>query len=455
MRLVNVTIAMVVLLILAAVYWYAMRPLPKTSGEITAPVSAAADVKRDGRGIPHIEAATWQDAIFLQGYVTAQDRLWQMDVLRRFAAGELAEVFGPPAVREDEHARRMRMRPIAEADAAHLSPEERALLVEYARGVNYFIETHRGQYSLEFSLPGHAYDPRPWTITDSILVGLVMFRDLTDSAAQDLERGELLATVKDPAKFRVLFPPVQGGQLSPGSNAWAVSGAHTADGKPMVANDPHLSYGIPGTWHLVHLKAPGLNVSGGALPGVPGVITGHNAQVAWGVTNLQSDVLDIYIEQIDDQTGRYLYQGHTEQAQLDTQTIAVRGGKPVTVNTWVTRHGPVLAASKGRGYSMKWSASEGFGFPFWAIDRAQNWNDFRTALSTFWGPAQNFVFGDGAGNIGYQAAGRVPIRRGFDSNIPLDGSSGNYEWAGYIPFEQMPSAYNPRSGIVATANQNP
>jgi penicillin G amidase len=454
-RLVNVAIAIVVLVMVAAIYWYAIRPLPKTSGEIAAPLSAAADVKRDGRGVPHIEAATWQDAIFLQGYVTAQDRLWQMDVLRRFAAGELAEVFGPAAVREDEHARRMRMRPIAEADAAHLSPEERELLVEYARGVNHFIDMHRGGYSLEFSLPGHAYDPRPWTITDSILVGLVMFRDLTDSAAQDLERGELLAAAKDPAKLRILFPPVQGGRLSPGSNAWAVSGAHTADGKPMVANDPHLSYGIPGTWHLVHLKAPGVNVSGGALPGVPGVITGHNSQIAWGVTNLQADVLDIYIEQIDEQTGRYLYQGHTEQAQLDTQTIAVRGGKPVTVNTWITRHGPVIAALKGRGYSMKWSAAEGFSFPFWMIDRARNWNDFRAALSTFWGPAQNFVFGDRAGNIGYQAAGRVPIRKGFDSNIPLDGTSGNYEWSGYIPFEQMPSVYNPPSGIVATANQNP
>lgn len=455
MRVVNVCIATVVVIIFAAIYWYAMRPLPKTSGQIAAPINAAADVKRDARGVPHIEAASWQDAVFLQGYVTAQDRLWQMDVLRRFAAGDLAEVFGPAAVREDEHARRMRMRAIAEADVARLTPDVRALFVEYARGVNYFIDTHQGDYSLEFSLPGHSYDPRPWTLTDSILIGLVMFRDLTDSAAQDLERGELLALSKDPAKMRTLFPPVQGGQLSPGSNAWAVSGAHTADGKPMVANDPHLSYGIPGTWHLIHLKAPGLDVSGGALPGVPGVITGHNGQIAWGVTNMQSDVLDIYIEQMDDRTGRYLYQGHTEQAQLDTQTIGVRGGRPVAVNTWITRHGPVIAAGKGRGYSMKWSAAEGFSYPFWAIDHARNWSDFRAALSTFWGPAQNFVFGDRAGNIGYQAAGALPIRNGFDSNVPLDGSSGKYEWAGYIPFDQLPSVYNPPSGIIATANQNP
>jgi penicillin amidase len=454
-RVFNVCIAAVVVVILAAIYWYAMRPLPKTSGQISAPINAAAEVKRDARGIPHIVAASWQDAIFLQGFVTAQDRLWQMDVLRRFGGGELAEVFGTAAVHEDEHARRMRMRAIAEADVARLTPEERSVFVEYARGVNYFIDTHRGGYSLEFSLPGHSYDPRPWTLADSVLIGLVMFRDLTDSSAQDLERGELFATTKDPSKLQLLYPPVQGARVSPGSNAWAVSGAHTIDGKPMVANDPHLSYGIPPTWHLVHLQAPGLDVSGGALPGVPGVITGHNSQIAWGVTNLQSDVMDIYIEQMDDRTGRYVFEGHTEQAQLDTQMIGVRGGKPVTLNTWVTRHGPVIGAGNGRGYSMKWSAAEGFSFPFFAIDRARNWNEFRAALSTFWGPAQNFVYGDRAGNIGYQAAGRVPIRNGFDGNVPLDGSSGKFEWAGYIPFEQMPSVFNPPSGMIATANQNP
>ena len=454
-RLINVSIATVVLLIAAAIYWYAMRPLPKTSGEISAPVSADAYVKRDARGIPHVEAASWQDALFLQGYVTAQDRLWQMDVLRRFASGELAEVFGPAALHEDERARRMRMRAIAQTDLERLSAADRGPFIEYARGVNCFIDTHRGDYSLEFALPGHAYDPRPWTVVDSILVGLVMYRDLTDSATSDLERGELLATTSDPVKAKLLFPAVQGGDLSPGSNAWAISGAHTADGKPMVANDPHLAYGIPGTWHLVHLKAPGLDVSGAALPGVPGVITGHNAQIAWGVTNLQSDVLDIYMEQIDNRTGQYLYQGHLEQAQLDSQLINVRGSKPIRLDTWVTRHGPVIAALKNRGYSVRWSAAEGFSFPFWTIDHAQNWSDFRSALSTFWGPAQNFVYGDRAGNIGYQAAGRVPIRRGFDGNVPLDGASGSYEWAGYIPFAQMPTVYNPPSGLVATANQNP
>ena len=454
MRIVNLSIAAVLLLVLAAVYWLAVRPLPKISGEIVAPVSAAATVRRDARGIPHIEAASWQDAIFLQGYVTAQDRLWQMDTLRRFGGGTLSEVFGPGPLAADRLSRSMRMQAIAEADVAHLAEDERAVLAEYARGINFFIDTHHGNYSLEFSLPGHSYAPRPWTLADSVLVSLVMFRDLTNSMDLEFAKGTMFALHADPAKMNILFPAMQGQYVRPGSNAWAVSGAHTADGKPMLANDPHLAYGIPGTWHLVHLKAPGLNVSGAALPGIPCVISGHNEQIAWGVTNLQTDVLDIYGERLDEKTGRYLFEGKLEQAQLDRQVIRVRDAKPVTLEVWVTRHGPVVLHEGQQSFSMRWSAAEGFGFPLLKLDRAHDWNEFRTALSDFWGPAQNFVYADRSGNIGYQAAGRVPIRPNFDGGVPVDGTSGRFEWDGYIPYEQMPNIYNPASGIVATANQN-
>jgi penicillin G amidase len=454
-RIINVSIAIVVVLVLAAVYWLAVRPLPITVGEVVAPISAPAVIKRDARGVPHIEAASWQDAIFLQGFVTAQDRLWQMDSLRRYGAGELAEVFGASALPLDERSRRMRMRVIADANVRLLTPENRAVLIEYARGVNYFIDTHRGNYSLEFSLPGHSYTPRPWTLSDSMLIGLVMFRDLTDDTVVEFDKGALLDGGANPAKVKVLFPAVHGQYASPGSNAWAVSGAHAADGKPMASNDPHLAYGIPGTWHLVHLKAPGLNVSGAALPGLPCAITGHNQQIAWGVTNLGADVMDLYAEQLDERTGRYIYQGKPAQAELDRETIAVRDAKPVQVDIWVTRHGPVVRVANGKSYTMRWSAAEGFGFPFFKIDRASNWKDFRAAIGAFWGPGQNFVYADAAGNIGYQASGAVPIRRDFDGGIPLDGASGKFEWDGYIPFEQLPRLFNPASGIVATANQNP
>jgi len=455
LRILNVVIALVVVLIAIAVYWYAFRPLPKISGEMTAPIQAAGVIRRDARGVPHIEASNLDDTLFLQGFATAQDRLWQMDSLRRFGSGELAEVFGPAARPTDEKSRRMRMRAIAESNVQRLRPADRAEMVAYARGINFYIETHRGNYPLEFSLPGHQYDPRPWTLTDSMLIGLVMTRNLTDSSEFEFNKGTLLLQGADPARLRTIFPATQGGSLSPGSNAWAVNGAHTVTGKPITANDPHLAYGIPGTWHLVHLKAPGLNVSGAALPGVPGVITGHNEQIAWGVTNLEGDVMDLYEEQLDARTGRYIYQGKAEQAKLDREVIGVRGERPVELDVWVTRHGPVVAYGNGRSYSMRWSAAEGFGFPFLDIDRAQNWEQFRAALRSFWCPGQNFIYADRAGNIGYQGTGSFPIRRDFSGDVPLDGASGKFEWDGYIPFDQLPSVYNPASGIVATANQIP
>ena len=453
-RIVNISVAVLVILFAACVYWFTIRPLPQTSGELAAPIANAATVRRDARGVPHIEAASVKDVVFLQGYVTAQDRLWQMDILRRYAAGELAELLGPEAVPTDQKSRLLRLRAIAEMNVDRLAAEDRAVLVEYARGVNYFIDTHRGNYPLEFSIPGHSYDPRSWTLTDTMLVGLLMFRDLTDSLATDNAKGELAALGVDPVKFHALFPAAAGGAVSPGSNAWAVSGAHTASGQPMVANDPHLRYSVPGTWYLVHLKAPGINVTGASLPGIPCVITGHNENIAWGVTNLQTDVLDVYQEQLDVNTGRYLFQGKPEQAQADHQSIGVRGGKAVPLNIWVTRHGPVFTEN-GKSYSIRWAAAEGFGFPFLQLNQAKNWSDFRAALAPYWGPAQNFVYGDRQGNIGYQAAGRVPIRKNFDGDVPLDGASGQFEWDGYIPYEQMPSLYNPPSGIIATANKNP
>lgn len=454
-RVANVAVALFVILLAIAVYWFAFRPLPQTSGEFAAPLSGPATVKRDARGIPHIQASSWQDAIFLQGYVTAQDRLWQMDVLRRFAKGELAEVFGPDALKADQEARRMQMREIAESQALTLRPADRALLVAFARGVNFFIDTHRGDYPLEFALPGRAYDPRPWTLSDSLAVGLVMFRDLTDTAKFEFDKGFFLNSSRNLSHAKTLFPASQGQYVSPGSNAWAVSGAHAVSGKPLLANDPHLAYGIPPTWYLLQLQAPGLDVSGASLPGLPAVITGHNDHIAWGVTNVQGDVMDLYQEQLDPRSGRYVFAGQLLQARLDRQVIGVKGAKPVALDIWVTRHGPILLQAGGKPYAMRWSAADGFAFPFFDVDRARNWTEFRGALRDFWGPGQNFIYADVAGNIGYQATGRFPIRRGFDGDVPLDGASGSFEWAGYIPFEQLPSFLNPPSGVVATANQNP
>lgn len=452
-RFLNIALLIVLLAAASAIYWYAWRPLPQTSGAISAPLAQRATVVRDALGVPHISAATVEDALFLQGYVTAQDRLWQMDTLRRLAAGRLSEIVGPGALESDREARRLRMDRLAEMHASRLSPSDRAVFAAYARGVNYFIETHRGRLPLEFTLLG--YDPRPWRIQDSVLISLRMFRDLTTTWRDKLVKSAMLEG-GDPAKVDLLFSSRGGGSIQPGSNAWVLAGSRTVTGRPLLANDPHLMYSIPGIWYMVHLRAPGLNVAGAALPGVPSVILGHNDRIAWGVTNLGFDVQDFYIEKIDRGTGRYSFRGQTEQARLERELIPVKGGRPVDFVQWVTRHGPVLA-DRGRALALRWTAAEptGFAFPLLDLDRARDWGEFLAALARYPGPAQNFVYADTAGNIGYHAAGLLPIRRNYDGGVPVDGSSGEYEWDGYIPFQQLPQAYNPASGVIVTANQNP
>ena len=407
-------------------------------------------------GVPHIEASSWQDAIFLQGYVTAQDRLWQMDGLRRFSAGELAEIFGPALVATDERSTKNANTGDCGSRCASSQSTLSVTVLASMRAESITSSTHiEGNYSLEFSLPGHAYDPRPWSVTDSVLVGLAMFRDLTDSSRFELSKGKLLA-IADPAKAKLLFPAIEGQFVSVGSNAWAVSGAHTADGKPMAANDPHLAYGIPGTWHLVHLKAPGLNVSGAALPGVPCVITGHNEQIAWGVTNLSADVLDLYAEQMDERTGRYLFRGNIEQAQARPPDDSGEGrqagsGGYLGDATWAGDC-DLKAARPTACDGARWMALA-----------------FRSSTSTERRIGSSFerrsaAIGD-RGRISFTRTERgisdIKRQGGCQSGVALmetcrlDGASGSSEWDGYIPFEQMPSVYNPASGIIASANQNP
>ncbi len=454
MKVLNASIAIFVLLILLAVYHYAYRPLPRTSGSIVAPVSATARVIHDERGVPHIEAATWQDAIFLQGYVTAQDRLWQMDALRRLAAGELSEIIGPATLQLDRQSRSLRLRRLAAEHYKNLPPADKQALDIYARGVNFYIQRRRDRLPLEFHLLG--YQPRPWAPADSVLCSLQMFVTLTTTWRDELQKQSMMAA-GDPAKVNQLFPVRTGREYQPGSNAWVVSGAHSVTGKPILANDPHLDYSIPATWYQVHLKAAGLDVIGVSLPGIPAVIIGHNRHIAWGVTNLGYDVQDLYAEKIDPKTGRYEFEGRQEQAILERELIPVRGAKPVIFQQWITRHGPLFLHDGKRYVSLRWTAAESnlFQFPFLDIDRASNWTEFTAALERFPGPAQNFVYADTDGNIGYHATGKLPVRPNFDGDLILDGSSGKFEWQGYIPFSQLPSFYNPSGGIIVTANQNP
>jgi penicillin G amidase len=444
---------------LAAVYWYGWRSLPETSGETSAPISANGTITRDNLGVPHVQAASWEDAIFLQGYAMAQDRLWQMDALRRRAAGELAEVAGRVALPSDEESRRFRLRRLAEQHEKTLTPEERAVFSAFARGVNHYISTHRDRLPPEFAIL--RYEPRPWTVRDSILAGLEMYRFLGAGWRNEILKQRMIAR-GDRAKVDFLFPPQNSGEAQPGSNAWVISGARSVTGKPILANDPHLEYSLPSPWYLVHLEAPGLNVTGGSIVGLPAVIIGHNEHIAWGMTNLEFDVQDLYREQIDMRSGRYVSQGTIQQAVSEQEAIAIKGDAPNNILTWVTRHGPVFASETApngqvQTYAVHWTAAEpqGLTYPFLEINRASNWQDFKNAIGRYAGPGQNFVYADADGNIGYHAAGHIPIRKGCIGDVPSDGASGECEWDGYVSFENLPQEYNPPSGIIATANQNP
>jgi penicillin amidase len=291
---------------------------------------------------------------------------------------------------------------------------------------------------------------------DTILIGLHMYRDLTTTWKDEILKRDMLAAGDRP-KVDFLFPPRSGSELQPGSNAWAISGAHTATGKPLLCNDMHLEYSIPGIWYLVHLKAPGLNVSGVSLPGAPAVIVGHNQRIAWGVTNLHFDVQDLYIENFDASTGRYLYRGQWEQARLEREVIVVKGAPAVEFPIWITRHGPLYFNDSRQHLALRWAAAVpgSFQFPFPEIDKAANWQEFTRALARFPGPAQNFVYADVDGNIGYHATGHLPVRKTYTGDVPVDGSSGENEWQGFIPFDELPSFYNPSGGVIVTANQNP
>ncbi len=551
-------ISLLILLLLIIVggggwlYWRVRASLPQLEGAIqVAGLSAPVEVLRDARGVPHLRASSLQDLFFAQGYVTAQDRLWQMDLSRRLAEGELSEVFGERTLRLDLENRTLGFRQVSQRALAELSPEARAPLTAYANGVNAFIASHRDRLPIEFLLLH--YQPRPWSESDSLGVALNLLKTLNTTWRTDLMRerigaklgpelsadlfpdhspldvpvAELSATParvpKKPASpsadgsfrgvpqarddeesrtsvtFRARFlaeftlsgqreihlprlraqddseglgmtrevdDPTLGALLSAGdnsdaglgSNNWVVSGAHTQSGKPLLANDPHLGHSVPSVWYMIHLKAPGLNVSGGSLLGSPLVIIGHNERIAWGMTNTGPDVQDLYVESFDSAApNRYLHNGAWVEAEVRDEVIKIRRKQDYRFIVKVTRHGPIISHAGNRDLALRWTALEPHALSAMfnglsKIGLAQNWEQFTTALRDYTGPMQNFVYADRDGNIGYYAAAWVPIRKHGTGAVPMPGSADDYDWTGYIPFEELPHSYNPASGMIATAN---
>jgi penicillin G amidase len=467
---------------------------------------AEVTVRRDARAIPYIEAANDADLYFMQGWTTASDRLWQMDLMRRLARGETAEIFGQQTVEEDKRWRRFGFTQIADESLGRLTPELRAALENYARGVNAYIATLDDK-TLPVEFRVLQYKPRPWTPADTIVMGKILADALSTTWRNDLMRASLAGISKekladitnqvtpydvvlfgkdDPAKpaAGISQVPIDDAVLAAAdredeirrrslemvglfaeglaaSNNWVISGKRTADGKPILANDPHLAPTAPGIWYLTHLSTPTMRVSGVTFPGVPGIVLGHNGDIAWGATNVGPDVQDLYLETFNDK-GEVKTPTGWEPAKVIHNEIKVRTSalKPdtnvINYDVTVTRNGPIVLDEGGKRYALKWTARDTSNSEFEAffqLNRARNWDNFKTALSTYGGAAQNFVYADTKGNIGWYAAGRIPIRKTGDGSIPYDGSTNDGEWTGYIPFGELPNLYNPPEGIIVTANQ--
>jgi penicillin G amidase len=572
LRIVVITLAslamLLVLAVVAFLFWLHMATvgaLPALDGDVhLAGLSAPVTVSRDAHGVPHIDAASQDDLFTAQGYVTAQDRLWQMDAFRRNSLGELAEIMGPPLLRHDEAQRLLLIRPVAERIAAKMTPDDRRYIEDYTRGVNLYIAQCQRNNTLPIEFRLLHYQPRPWTVVDSVSVILMMVEELDSHSWAKYGRMRIAAKLSNPQLESDLYPvgswrdhpptgidvdltaphpelqqPTgdddesmqtasglpqisvapslsqfhrdQGGKPQPstvtpslsqfhrdkggkpqpstvapgpvfgtwegtdststailrllglptsygcayGSNNWVIAGSHTASGKPLLSNDMHLAPSVPSIWYMADLRAPGYHAAGVTLPGVPFVVAGHNDHVAWGFTALMADVQDLYIEKLD---GKGNYQGLDAQwhpLTVDHETIHLRFGKDVTLNVQSTAHGPLmnrLLAPEDPPIALRWTIYDPTlnSVPLYAMNTASNWTDFSAALAQWPFPAQNLVYSDDQGHIAYHAIGQLPMRPAGIVTVPVADTT--HEWQGYIPFDQMPNAFDPPSGFLATAN---
>jgi len=471
------------------------KSFPKTDG--TASVTGLeqpAQVIRDSYGVPRIEAASEHDLMFVLGYVQAQDRLWQMDLARRVGEGRLSELFGFETLPFDKMFRIVGIRDIAERVEQAITPESQQRLQWYADGVNAFIISHKGKYPIEFDML--RYDPEPWRPVHSLIIGRLMAWELNLSWWTDLTYGAVAERV-GLEKALDIFPPFPkdvnpivpseawrkyasltqdflntaqsfaaswgpNGILG-GSNAWVVAPSKSASGKVILANDTHLQLQSPSHWYEVQLHAPGYDVCGMAIPGVPGIVAGKNQHIAWGLTNVMADDADFYIERIDTTNGqKYYYDGEWLPVTIREEEIRVKGDTIVPVTIRSTHHGPIVTdiqttpkkATYPYAASMRWTGAEISDQveAFNKIDRATRWEEFARGVSEFSGPGQNFVYGDTEGNIGYWCGVKLPIRGKQSSLLPLPGWDPSAEWKGFVPFNELPHLYNPPEGYIATAN---
>ena len=502
----RVALVLVLLLVIAAAaaWLYARQTLPQTSGTLRlAGPRAEIRIERDADGIPTIKAGSLEDAGFGLGFVHAQDRLWQLETHRRIGAGRLAEAFGEAALDNDRFLRALGVRRAAQAQWEQAGPQARALLTAYADGINAYLRDGMKARPPEFVLLG--LSPESWTPQDSLAWLIMMAWDLGGNWSTELLRMRL--ALKLPvARIDELIPPYPGekpligadyaalfrglrvdGKLGQqalaaapesgvegvGSNNWVVAGSRTTTGKPLLANDPHLKLSAPALWYLARIEVPGFKMAGATMPGVPAVVLGQTEHIAWGFTNTNPDVQDLYLERIKaDDPGQY--QTPTGWARFETfeEVIKVKGTPDVTLTARATRHGPVIsdagrvaegltgpAARPSYALAMRWTALDadsGLVDTFIRFSQSRSVGDFIAASAGYTAPMQNMVVADSAGRIGFVAAGRVPLRSADNElrgQVPSPGWEARYDWAGFLEAGQTPREVDPARGWIATANQ--
>ncbi len=485
-------LAFVVALAAAAGYAWLRLSLPQLDGSLTlSGLKAPVEIVRDRHGVPHIYAGSIEDAQFGLGFVHAQDRLWQMEMNRRIGSGRMSEALGAATLDADRFLRALGVRRVAEATLKGLSAEARGQLDAYAAGVNAFLAQRSGPLPPEFLLTG--VSPEPWQSADSVAWIKMMAWDLGGNWRAELLRlrlakklstaqiGEFLPPYPGDAPLAIadygaLYLQLDASKLAslaiPGlaeagaSNNWVVAGKRTASGKPLLANDPHLGLAAPAVWYFAHLLAPGFEVMGATLPGVPGVILGRNQRIAWGFTNTGPDVQDLYVERVD-AAGQVLSPQGWQKLVTRSEVIKVKGQADVALTVRESRHGPLIsdvfmpaaqALPQGYALALAWTALREDDLSIQAAGKfasAGNWSEFLAAARDFHSPQQNMVYADIEGNIGFVAPGRIPLRKpanDLKGQAPAPGWEAKYDWNGFIAFEDLPQSHNPASGEVVTAN---
>ncbi len=499
LRIIGLLILIVVLAAGAGYLWLSTS-LPTVAGllRLKGP-GAEIVISRDALGIPRIAAQNAADALFGLGFVHAQDRLWQMEFQRRVGAGRMSELVGADALPIDKFMRTLGLYHLAEQSLEHMSPDAKRLLDAYCAGVNAYIDAHNGALPPEFVLLRST--PEPWKPADSLVWGRLMGLQLsanwrekllraraaaklapdqvedlwptypksapiTMSARDDLPTVRRASAAPEPSPSRLpgavidrllaSIPPVAMPRLA--SNQWVVAGTRTASGKPLLANDPHLELDVPVLWYMASIVAPDLEVTGVTVPGAPAVIVGHNRRIAWGLTTTSSDTTDLFIEK--SQGDGYLAPDGVKPFAVREEVIKVRGAPPVTIKVRSTRHGPIITDILGDDADGELlSLSAAFLQPddetFQALigmNRAQNWDEFLAALKDFASPQQNISYADVDGHIGMVAPARVPVRKSGDGTVPRNGWTDEFDWTGWIPFDELPKVFDPPSGVIVNAN---